>query len=315
MKVLRKINVILLNSFESGWNKKRIMNSKLIQRIFVLSLMFALSVSLTSYASFDNDLIEPSYRGDVLMLKALLNKDADVNAKANNGTTALYVKGTDGEIYEEKESSISELQRLAKNGEIEAQFRLGVACMEGRDTEMNLERAIFWFEQVVKDRESKYVNRATRILTNIYKHGGRGVSRNLKRVIEINQEREDFNKVSMFHFRLGGELNTPIALLEEELRSPKAFDDIGGWDVMFPVEVETFSITMMTGRLTFDRGAFLVFGFNETLLVKVFDRDNNWISLYDIEKGDEVEIYFNTKNNPQPGSAGIIIKIRMLNNN
>ena len=97
MKVLRKISLIVLNSFEGTWNKKRNLNAKLIQLVFILTLMFTLSVSLTSYASIDNDLIKASYHGDVLTVKALLNKGADVNAMGN-GVTALFFASQNGHI-------------------------------------------------------------------------------------------------------------------------------------------------------------------------------------------------------------------------
>jgi len=91
MKVLRKTGVIVLNSFEGGWNKTRNMKVNLIQMARVLILIIAISVYLTSCATTNRitPLMISSREGDIKVVKELIAKGADVNAKDNAGYTAL----------------------------------------------------------------------------------------------------------------------------------------------------------------------------------------------------------------------------------
>ena len=56
---------------------------------FVLTCVFIFLLCPNSYAGDAEDLISAAQKGDVSIVKALLTKGADVNAKTKYGITAL----------------------------------------------------------------------------------------------------------------------------------------------------------------------------------------------------------------------------------
>ncbi len=79
-----------------------------LMRALVLSMFFVSLFSLNSYADDAKDLIDAAKKGDTAGIKALLDKGADVNAKNNNGVTAL--------IWASKKGHTGIVQLLKKAG-------------------------------------------------------------------------------------------------------------------------------------------------------------------------------------------------------
>ncbi len=64
----------------------------------LLTLLFILLLSFTSYASDDTALISAAIKGDVSRVNELLDKGANVNAKAFDGWTALMWASSNGNV-------------------------------------------------------------------------------------------------------------------------------------------------------------------------------------------------------------------------
>jgi len=64
----------------------------------LLSMLLLFGWVLSVYAGNGQDLINAAENGDVAKVKVLLAKGADVNAKANNGATALIMASQNGHL-------------------------------------------------------------------------------------------------------------------------------------------------------------------------------------------------------------------------
>jgi hypothetical protein len=71
-----------------------------LQRTLLIGLSFIFSLSLPSHASDSEELIQAAGRGDVSIVRQLLNKGADINAKDDNGWTALMMASSYKGNYE-----------------------------------------------------------------------------------------------------------------------------------------------------------------------------------------------------------------------
>lgn len=121
--------VPIVKGFEGGNSHGRNNKDTAMLRAIVLTVIFAFSLSFTSYAGIDSDLIKAASIGDISAVKALLEKGADVNAKNNDGTTALI---------QASEYGYSDIVKmlLAKGADVNAidefgRMALFVASMQG----------------------------------------------------------------------------------------------------------------------------------------------------------------------------------------
>ena len=96
MKFLEKIKGAVLLNFDKLWNKKRGINAKVTQQVFVLAVIFTLGFSLAAWASIEEDFVKAAASGDVLTVNALLEKGVNIDATANDGTTALFSAVSNG---------------------------------------------------------------------------------------------------------------------------------------------------------------------------------------------------------------------------
>ncbi|MBI4824375.1 MAG: ankyrin repeat domain-containing protein [Nitrospirae bacterium] len=64
--------------------------------LFLALLISVLFIPLSLYAGINDDLIIAAARGDIAKIKELLDKGADVNAKTNDGMTALMLAADKG---------------------------------------------------------------------------------------------------------------------------------------------------------------------------------------------------------------------------
>lgn len=65
-------------------------------KVLTLTCLFVFLLCLSSCAGNGQDLISAAQKDDISTVKALLSKGADVNAKADNGATALSVAKANG---------------------------------------------------------------------------------------------------------------------------------------------------------------------------------------------------------------------------
>lgn len=99
MKVLRRIGVPIVEGFEGGRHPyERNNKGTVMLRALLLTLLFIVPLSCTSYTSSGTELMEAAGKGDISRVNELLAKGADVNIKNNDGQTALMFASDRGHV-------------------------------------------------------------------------------------------------------------------------------------------------------------------------------------------------------------------------
>lgn len=123
MKVSRRTGVPVVEGFEGGRHPYGRNNKGAVMlRALLLTLLFVLPLSFTSYASNGAELIEAAGKGDILRVNELLAEGADVNAKNNYGVTALM-----GASFEGRVETVKAL--LAEGADVNVKDKKGITAL------------------------------------------------------------------------------------------------------------------------------------------------------------------------------------------